>query len=242
MICRRLMKYLTVLAALALPLSAGADTLLDKLLSVAGLTAAPAQLRGPGDDVEAGNIWIANLDRRTATALTRDGGYRSPVFSPADGSVYALKGDVIVRFPPNTGNAVTVQKLPGALKLVGFDGKNNDEIVVLLDSGAAAAGSPLGVVSLKSGRVAPLPYNAKSEDQRRMIAQIRGQRRVYNETSVYTKTESKRGLSRQIEWTDVYLRRGDAEPQNVSLCDGVSCVQPALSPDGRRVAFVKTGG
>lgn len=240
MICRRLVKSLTVLAALALPPGAGADTLLDKLLSVAGLTAAPAQLRGSGDDVEAGNIWLANLDRRTATALTSDGGYRSPVFSPADGSVYALKGDTIVRLTPDTGNAVVVQKLPGALKLAGFDGKNNDEIVVLLES--VAARSPLGVVSLKSGRVTPLPYNANSEDQRRMIAQIRGQHRVYKETSVYTKTESKRGLSRQIEWTDVYLRRGDAEPQNVSSCDGVSCGQPTLSPDGRRVAFIKAGG
>jgi Tol biopolymer transport system component len=31
-------------------------------------------------------------------------------------------------------------------------------------------------------------------------------------------------------------------PQNVSGCDGVNCGQPALSPDGRRVAFVKAGG
>ena len=58
---------------------------------------------------------------------------------------------------------------------------------------------------------------------------------------VYSETESKRGLSRTIEWTDVYLRRGTAAPRNVSACDGVNCVQPALSPDGRSVAFVKAG-
>jgi hypothetical protein len=234
------MKYAAVAAALAVPVGAGADTLIDTLLRVAGLTAASAQMRGPRDEVEAGNIWIADLDRRTVSALTTDGGYRSPVFSPADGSVYALKGDTMVRFPPEGGNAVAVQKVAGALKLVGFDGKSTDEVVVLLDIGTA--GSPLGVVSLKSGRVTPLPYNPQSDDQQRMLAQVRGQRRVYGDTSVYTKTESKRGLSRPIEWTDVYLRRGDAAPENISACDGVSCVQPALSPDGQRVAFVKTGG
>jgi hypothetical protein len=240
MIHRRLIQSVILSGGMALAIGARGDTLMDKLLRVAGLTAAPAQLRGPGDEVETGNIWIANLERRSASALTSDGGYRSPVFSPVDGSVYALKEDTVVRFPASNGKATAVQKVTGALKLVGFEGKNGDEIIVLVDSGAA--GSPLGIVSLKSGRVAPLPYNANSEDQRRMLAQIRGQRRVYDDTSVYTKTESKRGLSRLIEWTDVYLRRGDAEPQNVSSCDGVNCVQPALSPDGRRLAFIKTGG
>jgi Tol biopolymer transport system component len=64
---------------------------------------------------------------------------------------------------------------------------------------------------------------------------------VYGDTRVYTETESKRGLSRNIEWTDVYLRRSNAAPLNVSTCDGVNCIQPALSPDGRSVAFVKAG-
>ena len=75
--------------------------------------------------------------------------------------------------------------------------------------------------------------------QRRVLAQIRAQDRTYGETTVYTKTETKPGLSRPIEWTDVFVRRGSGSPQNVSVCDGVSCVQPALSPDGRSVAFVK---
>jgi Tol biopolymer transport system component len=97
-------------------------------------------------------------------------------------------------------------------------------------------------VSLKSGRVTALPYDAKSSDQRLMLEQVRAQDREYGDTLLYTKTESKRGLSRNIEWTDVYLRRGNTVPQNISACDGVNCTQPALSPDGRSVAFVKTGG
>ena len=72
-----------------------------------------------------------------------------------------------------------------------------------------------------------------------MLAQIRAQDRSYGDTTVYTKTETKSGLSRPIEWIDVFVKRGAAPPQNVSACDGVNCVQPALSPDGQRVVFVK---
>jgi hypothetical protein len=75
-----------------------------------------------------------------------------------------------------------------------------------------------------------------------MLAQVRGQERTYGDASVYVRTESKRGLSRTIEWTDVHFRRGNAPPRNVSACDGANCGQPALSPHGRRIAFVKAGG
>jgi len=236
MIAWRVVTLVAVTATISVPLTA--QSLLQKLLRIAGLTAAPSQLRGPGDDAASGNIWVANLDRQTTQALTNDGGYRSPVFSPADRSIYALKGDAIVRIRTD-GTSSSAVKAPGAIKLVGFDGQNPDELVVLLDAGAGQ--SPLAIVSLKSGAVTPLPYDPKAEDQRRMLAQIRAQDRVYGETTVYTKTESKQGLSRKIEWTDVYLQRGKMPPQNVSACDGVSCVQPSLSPDGRAVAFVRAG-
>jgi hypothetical protein len=233
-----LLKFMVLALALTIPIYADAEeSLVDKLLRVAGLTVAP-QTRGPGDDAEAGNVWIMNLDRRTAKALTTEGGYRSPVFAPAGGGVYALKGGTIVRIALDGGNAVAVQKVSGAVKLVGFDRTSTDDLVVLLDTGTA--GSPLGVVSLKSGKLTPLPYDAKSSDQRLMLEQVRAQDRAYGDAFLYTKTESKRGLSRNIEWTDVYLRRGSAAPQNISTCDGLNCTQPALSADGRSVAFVKT--
>ncbi len=228
-----------VAVALVAPASAATESLVNRLLRISGLTVAPGQMRDSGDEATAGNIWIASLDRRTAKALTSEGGYRSPLFSTADGSLYALKGDLLVRVPAEGGKPAAVRKVTGTLKLVGFDGKNPDEILVLLDDGA---GAPLAVVSLKSGAVTRLPYNAKSQEDRRMLAQVRGQDRVYGDTFVYIKTESKRGLSRNIEWTDVYIRRGNAAPQNISACDGMSCGEPALSPDGRSIAFVKTGG
>jgi hypothetical protein len=235
MISRSLLKYVTMVAVLAFAVGAGAGTFMETLLRIAGLTAAPTLLREQ-DQIDSGNIWIANLQRGTVSPLTTDGGYRSPIFSPADGSVYALKDDTVVRAPVEGGAPAPVQQVPGALKLIGFDGQDGDALVVLLST----VNSPLGVVSLKSGRVTPLPYDAKSEVQRGMLAQVRGQRRVYGDTAVYIKTERKRGSSPPIEWTDVYLKRGDAEPQNISMCDGVSCVASALSPDRQKVAFIKT--
>jgi hypothetical protein len=226
-----------IASVLALPAAAGAETLVEKLLRVSGLTASPAQMRSPGEEVEAGDVWVVPTDGGTAAALTTGGGYRSPIFAPADGGILALRGDTLVRIPAGGGSAAPLQRVPGILKLVGFDAGNADEIVVLLDGGAA----PLGVLSAKSGRVTPLPYDAKSDVERRMLAQVRGQERTYADASVYVRTESKRGLSRTIEWTDVHFRRGTAPPRNVSACDGTNCGQPALSPDGRRIAFVKAG-
>jgi hypothetical protein len=211
------------------------EPLLSKLLRIAGLTAAPSQMRGPGDNAAAGDVWIASTDRRSVRALTTDGGYRSPIFVNDAPVVLALRGNSVVRLGAQGGSTIPLPDAPHIVKLVGIDATSPGEVVVLLDTPA----SPLGVLSLQSGRVTPLPYDDSSDEQRRMLAQIRAQDRTYGETRVYTKTETKSGLSRPIEWTDVFLTRGAGSPQNVSACDGANCVQPALSPDGRSVAFVK---
>jgi hypothetical protein len=232
----RLTRWIAVAAALAIPISAVADSLMDKLLRIAGLSAAPGQMRS--DDMDPGSIWIANLKRGTVTRLTTDTDYSSPIFSPSHGSVFALKGDTIVHIPLDGSSHAAIQTVPGIVKLVGFDSMNPNEIVILLTGNS----SPLAVISLAHGNVTPLPFDPKLGDQRHILAKIRGQDRVHGTTSVYLKTERKQGLSRAIEWTDVYLQRGDGTPQNVSRCDGVSCTQPTLSPDGQLVAFVKAGG
>jgi len=211
------------------------EPLLTKLLRIAGLTAAPSQMRGPADDAAVGNIWMVSIDRRDGRALTTDGGYRSPIFLPNGSTVLALRGNAIVQLGAAPRNVPPVRMTAAVMKLVGIDSENPSEVVVLTPD----AGSPLAAVSLQNGTVTALRFDASDEAQRRLLAQIRAQDRSYGDTTVYTKTETKSGLSRPIEWLDVFVKRGAAPPQNVSGCDGVSCVQPALSPDGQRVVFVK---
>jgi hypothetical protein len=212
------------------------ETLVQKLLRIAGLTAAPSQLRGPGDENEPGNVWMAALRDGSTRALTTEGGYLSPVYA-GDGTIYALKGDAVVKISP-TGSVTHVQRAAGVAKLVGVNRDDSDEMIVLLN---ATAGAPLATLSLRRGAMTPLPFDPQSDADRKMVAEVRGHDRVYGETTLYTRSEVKQGLSRRIEWTDVYLKRGSAEPVNVSRCDGVNCGQPALSPDGQAAVFVRTG-
>jgi hypothetical protein len=228
---------LVAVVALSLAPAAAAETVMEKLLRVAGLTAGPAPARAAADAAP-GNIWVAPTDKGSSRALTTDGGYSSPIFSP-DGRLYALKGGAVVRLPQEMGGGVAVHKVPGVRKLVGFDARNPDELVVLLD--ATGAASPLGVLSLASGRVAPLPYDDTSEEQRHMLARIRSDERHYGTTGVYLTTQSRPGKTRPLRWTDVYIRSASAAGRNISRCDGVSCAQPTVSPDGRSVAFIKAG-
>jgi hypothetical protein len=226
---------LVMIAVLAFSSPAAAESVVEMLLRISGLTASPTQLRDP--EPLPGDIWVVSPGVTPPTALTSGGSYRSPVFS-ADATIVALKGDTVVRLASSDGTVARVCDVPGIVKLVGLDPKNDQEIVVLLNSGR----SPVGVLSLKSGKVLTLPYDVESETERNIVANIRGQKRVYGDTSLYVKTETKSDLVGTIEWTDVYFHRGASPPQNVSACDGASCVQPALSPDGRRVAFVKSEG
>ena len=92
-------------ALLAVQTTAPKETFLEKLLRIAGLTAAPSQMRGPSDEVLPGNIWTVQVSGGAAKALTTDGGYLSPVFSPSDGTIYALRKDAIVRVPIRGGAA-----------------------------------------------------------------------------------------------------------------------------------------
>ena len=226
-------------AVLVLPVTATAqDALTQKLGRIAGLTAATAQPAAPSGAANPGNIWVVPADRGAPKALTLDGGYTSPIFSP-DGRVYALKGDTLVRLPQETGAGVAVHKVPRAVKLVGFDASNADELVVLIEAGPGS--SPLASVSLRSGRVTPLAVDPASEAQQRMLAQIRAQERTYGTTSVSTRAQRRRSASRTTVWSDVYVRSGNGAARNASACNGVHCGEPALSPDGRSIVFIKAG-
>ena len=217
--------------------SARADSLFDRILRVMGISATPSQMKGDSD-VIAGQIWIAELELGRRTALTTDSGYRWPVYKPGGESVVALKGESVVRVSVKAREVEVLHTIAGVEKLVGFDAEDRDNLLVILDNDKA----PLAMLSLKTGQLTPLPYDAKSKDHRRMLSHVKGQERLYGTSRVYVKTESKQGMEGALEWGDVYLQQGKATSRNVSGCDGVTCSQPSLSPNGMAVVYIRASG
>ena len=217
--------------------SARADGLFDRILRVMGISATPSQMKGDSD-VIAGQIWIAELELGRRAALTTDSGYRWPVYEPGSESVVSLKGESIVRISVKAREVKVLHTIPGVEKLVGFDGDQRDNLLVVLNDDTA----PLAMVSLKTGQLTPLPYDAKSKDHRRMLSHVKGQERLYGASRVYVKTESKQGMEGALEWDDVFVQQGDATSRNISDCDGVTCSQPSLSPNGMAVVYIRASG
>jgi hypothetical protein len=210
---------------------------LKALLSVTGISATPSAQKGPGDELEAGDVWIANLVKGTRVRLTREGGYRSPVFGPGEQAVLALRQSVLMTIPLGGGEGTALHALTRPSKLVGLSPERPLEVLAVFEE---ADGAPwLGFVALASGQVTRLPHDRSSREDRAMVAHVSDWERVYGSTSVYVRTESKQGLAGPVEWTDVYLKRGGGDPVNVSRCDGAGCGQPSLSRDGSQVVFVK---
>src|SRR5256886_17388233 len=93
------------LVAMALPASAAlvvwmppasaSESLLARLLRIAGLTAAPSQMREP-EDTAAGDVGAVTVDQSSARSPTDGAGYRSPIVA-ADGRLYALKDSGVVQ-------------------------------------------------------------------------------------------------------------------------------------------------
>jgi hypothetical protein len=229
----RSLRRALLLACLWPPWARAADSLLDKLLRISGLGAAPGQLRG--DDGEAGSLWLARVDASATQGLTATGGFRSPVFTLDDAAILALRGDKLVRVSLPQGEARVLGPAPGMRKLVGFDPQSPDELLVLMDSAA----KPLASLSLKTAAITPLAYDPSAPEQQRLLGQIRAQDRVSGETSVSVQTERRQGLSRVTEWTAIFVRQGNAPARNVSGDESVNCSQPAISHDTRLVVFVK---
>ena len=211
-----------------------ADSLLDRIMRVLGISATPSQMKGDSD-ISAGQVWIVDLERGTRTAVTADSGYRWPVFEPAGGTIIALKGDSLVRIVARNGRVKVLYSIPGVEKLVGFDRDDPDKLLVTLDSQTA----PLALLSLETGHPTLLPYDPTSKGHRRMLSHIKGEERVYGNARVYVKTESKQGMEGGLEWAEVYLQQDESAPRNVSRGDGVNCGQPSLSPDGKAVVYVR---
>ncbi len=211
----------------------------QKFLRITGVSATPSKQRGSIQTVESGYIWIANLEEKTSRRLTDQSGYRSPVFVDKDHNILALKNDEVVRIPVSGGQLQTLFPIKGAIKLVGLSLDDTDKLLVLIKDQDAKI--TIGILSLTTGHVTPVPYETKSPEGERMFAHLSGWNRVYCNTEISLAENNRTDRSGRItqKWTDVYIKRAYRDPINVSNCNGVNCGQPSLSQDGTLVAFIK---
>jgi len=223
---------------LALGAPAGAADWLDVVARALGISKTPSQLKSPGDELLSGDVYVVSVSGGVAMRVTRDGGYRSPVFLRDDAGVLAFKGENLVRLPLGGGAGATLHVVFQAIKLLGVSGAQPDEALLLVENAEGRA--QVASLSLTSGRLAILPHNPGSKDHRRMLSSLRGDDRDYDGTSLSLRTESAPGLTGLLEWTDVYAKRAGHPAVNVSNGDGASCGQPSLSHDHQRVAFIKS--
>jgi hypothetical protein len=209
----------------------------DKVLRVSGISHDPSTLKGPGDEVVSGEIWLAAAGFDRTQKLTATAGYRCPVFIPQSNDILALKAADVVRVARAGGKATKLYTINGITKLIGFSLDDPDKVLALTE---AANGDPgVGMLSLGSGMFTALAYNPTSSRDRKMLEHLQSWDRVYGDESVYLKRQSKESLAGTVEWTDVYLKAGSNQPVDASQCDSVNCGQPSLSADGKLVVFIK---
>jgi Tol biopolymer transport system component len=211
------------------------ESFLERVLRVSGISASPTTLKGPGDEVQSGQIWLIELGSGNKQSLTAEGRYRSPVFAPEGKSIYALRGTDLVRL--SGGAPQKLSSIKGISKLVGFSEDDADKVLILV---ADDAGKWIvELLSVSTGKVEVIPYASDSGADLQMLEHLRSWDRTYGDKTVYVKRQSKSSLSGPVEWTDVFLKQGASAPVNISACDQLNCGQPSLSPDGKRLLFVE---
>lgn len=213
-------------------------TFTEKLLKFLGISDSPGTLKGPGDEVASGELWLADLQAGTSRALNGSGGYRSPIFLMGSKDVLALRGIDVIRVPAAGGEGKKLYSIDGAWKLVGASSDEPRTVLILLRSGDARP--RVGLLTVSTGAVTPVSYDPASNQDLQMLENLEGWSRTYGNKRAYVQKQSKRAFSGPVEWTDVFLHVDGHSPSNVSQCDGVNCGQPSLSADGQWLVYVKT--
>ena len=212
---------------------------IERMLKFLGISDSPGTLKGPGDEVTTGELWLADVQARTTRALTSSEGYRSPIFLAGNKDVLALRGTDVVPISAAGGEGKKLYSVSGILKLVGASSEDAATVLILLRS--EAGGHPrVGLLTVSTGAVTPVPYDPASSQDLQMVEDLGGWSRTYGERHIYVQKQSKKALSGTVEWHDVFLQVDGEPPVDVSQCDGVNCGQPSLSADGHWLVFVKT--
>jgi len=215
-----------------------ATSFTEKVLKYLGISDSPGTLKGPGDEVRSGELWIADLQSHTTRSIASLGGYCSPILLAGDKGLLVLRGTDIVQLPIGGGQGRKLYSVDGILKLVGASSEDASTVLILL-RGEASTHPRVGLLMVRTGAVTPVPYSASSSQDLQLVEDLEGWSRTYGDRHVYVKRQSEQSLSGMVEWSDIFLQTDGQAPIDVSHCDGVNCGQPSLSADGRWLVFVK---
>jgi hypothetical protein len=236
------MNTVIVIVLFALPLAVQSakktESFWDKVLRIAGVSATPSSLRGE-EKPASGDIWVtAAAPDSVAQRLTREGGYTSPVFDFKQPSILALKGGDLYRVPLQGEAPAKVRSLTGVIKLVGVSRDDADQLLVLTKE--PIGGSSAALLSIHTGALTAIAHDPQSKEDEMMLAHLAGWERVFGDVRLYCEDNEQEGAGGStIRFTDVYLKRGNEAPINLTNGKGVSSCQPSLSPDGKRVVFIR---
>jgi hypothetical protein len=209
-----------------------------KLLRIAGVSASPGALRGD-DQAASGDIWLATVaEKPVLRRLTRDGGYQSPIFDSRYENIFALKEGGLYRIGVGGDPPIRLRALDGVSKLVGASHDDPDQLLVVTEDSHHTPGAAM--LSVGTGTLTRIPDNPNSAEDRGMLAHLKGWERVYGDTRLYCENNEKEGPGDStIEFSDVYLRKGNGPPLNLTMGNGVSSSQPSLSSNGGQVVFIR---
>ncbi|HYL63941.1 MAG TPA: hypothetical protein VE077_15085 [Candidatus Methylomirabilis sp.] len=214
------------------------ETFWHKVLRVSGIAQSPSTLKGPGDEVTRGQIWIADLTTGKTRKLSGSGGFRSPIFLPEENHVLALKGANVVRVAFADGKVTNLFTVTGVAKFVGLSEDDPDKVLVVSHDSSSHPG--VAFLSVSSGKLEPLPYDPSSSEDRHMVEHLYAWDRHYGDTIVYIDQQTKSGMAGTLSWADVFLKQGAGAARDLSNCDGTNCGQPSLSRDGKFVVFIRS--
>jgi hypothetical protein len=215
------------------------ETFAQRVLRFSGVSANPNTLKGAGDELASGQIWMGDLRSGAVRRITEEFGYRSPVYYPNGMDILALQGADVMRISSGGDRPVKLYRIAGITKFIGFGIDDPDQALMLSEDEEGRASPSL--LSVKTGAAAPLPYDPQSSRDRQMLENLQGWQRTYSGTTVYVKRESRDTLSGAVEISNVFAKSAGRDPINISRCDMTNCGQPSLSPDGNRVLFIKGG-
>jgi len=200
------------------------EPLITRILRLTGISATRRGLKGVGQPMAA-DVWIVSADGRNKTQekLTFDGGYRSPVFTPDDQKVLAIRGQNLVWVSLNDHSTTGAASAPpDLLRLVGFElgAANNPRVVVVTQRS-------VGLFSPWDGTFDILDSDTGDEDYIR--GALAGGWLNFQGTLVSVNSTGH----------NLTIRKQSQEP--ISLTEGskATYADPALSHDGAAIVFLR---